>query len=202
MAESIDYKNAKSIYDFTVKDTYGNDVPLEKYKGKVCVIVNIASQCGLTSSNYAKLTDLKKKYENAGQFSIIHKSPSCLAISYAILIYLFFRLLTFADVEILSFPCNQFANEMPEKDGEEMVCHLKKANADLGAVFKKVDVNGENAAPLYKFLKEKQGGFLGDSIKWNFTKFLVDKDGQPVDRFAPTTSPTSIEKKIDALLAQ
>lgn len=71
MAQSVDPKEAKSIFDFTVKDTFGNDVPLEKYKGKVCVIVNIASQCGLTSSNYAKLTDLKKKYENAGQSHII-----------------------------------------------------------------------------------------------------------------------------------
>lgn len=89
---------------------------------------------------------------------------------------------------------------MPEKDGEEMVCHLKKANADLGTVFKKVDVNGETAAPLYKFLKDKQGGFLGDGIKWNFTKFLVDKDGKPVERYAPTTSVNSIADKIDELL--
>lgn len=103
-------------------------------------------------------------------------------------------------MEILSFPCNQFANEMPEKDGEEMVCHLKKANADLGQIFKKVDVNGDTAAPLYKYLKDKQGGFLGDKIKWNFTKFIIDKNGQPVDRFAPTTAITSITKKIDELL--
>lgn len=89
---------------------------------------------------------------------------------------------------------------MPEADGEEMVCHLKKANANVGDVFKKVDVNGDNAAPLYKYLKKEQGGFLGDSIKWNFTKFLVDKEGKVVDRFAPTTSPTSIESKIDDLL--
>lgn len=66
MAETTDYKNAKSIYDFTVQDTYGNDVPLEKFKGKVCIIVNIASQCGLTSGNYAKLTELKEKYKDAG----------------------------------------------------------------------------------------------------------------------------------------
>lgn len=193
MAQSVDPKDAKSIYDFTVKDTYGNDVPLEKYKGKVCVIVNIASQCGLTSSNYTKLTDLKKKYENAGSLNwfVSIDLTHCLHSSFIL-----------ADVEILSFPCNQFANEMPEKDGEEMVCHLKKANADLGVIFKKVDVNGDTADPLFKFLKNKQGGFLGDSIKWNFTKFLVDKNGQPVDRFAPTTSPTSIEKKIDELLKQ
>lgn len=70
MGDSVDPKDAKSIYDFTVQDTFGNDVPLEKYKGKVCVIVNIASQCGLASSNYAKLTDLKKKYENAGLYHL------------------------------------------------------------------------------------------------------------------------------------
>lgn len=83
-----------------------------------------------------------------------------------------------------------------------MVCHLKKANADIGDVFKKVDVNGDTAAPLYKFLKKEQGGFLGDSIKWNFTKFIVDKEGKPVDRFAPTTGISSVEKKIDSLLKQ
>lgn len=81
-----------------------------------------------------------------------------------------------------------------------MVCHLKKANADIGDVFKKVDVNGDTAAPLYKFLKKEQGGFLGDSINWNFTKFIVDKEGKPVDRFAPTTSISSVEKKIESLL--
>lgn len=105
-------------------------------------------------------------------------------------------------MEILAFPCNQFANESPEKDGEEMVCHLKKANADIGTVFKTVDVNGDKAAPIYQFLKKNQGGFLTDAIKWNFTKFLVDKNGHPVARFAPTTSPTSITDKIDELLKQ
>lgn len=89
---------------------------------------------------------------------------------------------------------------MPEKDGEEMVCHLAKASANVGDVFEKIDVNGSNEAPLYKFLKQKQGGTLGDGIKWNFTKFLVDKNGQPVERFAPTTAPSSIASKIDDLL--
>lgn len=91
---------------------------------------------------------------------------------------------------------------MPENDGEEMVCHLKKANANVGDVFKKVDVNGDKAAPLYKFLKKQQGGFLGDGVKWNFTKFLIDKNGKPVERFAPTTAPHSIVSKIDDLLKQ
>lgn len=162
-------ENPQSVYDFKVKDTFGNDVSLDKYRNKVLVIVNIASQCGLTNTNYKQLTELHDKYKDK-------------------------------DVQILSFPCNQFANEMPEKDGEEMVCHLQKANANVGDVFKKVDVNGDKAAPLFKFLKSKQGGFLGDGIKWNFTKFLIDKNGKPVERFAPTTSPSSISSKIDELL--
>lgn len=89
---------------------------------------------------------------------------------------------------------------MPEADGEEMVCHLKSANADVGDVFAKIDVNGDKASPLWKYLKHKQGGILGSGIKWNFTKFLVDKNGQPVDRFAPTTDPMDIAAKIEKLL--
>jgi len=170
MSGETDYKTAKSIYDFTVKDTFGKDVSLEKYRGQVVVIVNTASQCQLTQSNYEGLTKLKKDYEDKG-------------------------------VKILAFPCNQFANESPEQDGEEMVCHLQKNKADIGDIFKKVNVNGENADPLYKYLKKEQGGILGmDGIKWNFTKFIVDKEGKPVDRFAPTTGISSVEKKINELL--
>lgn len=92
---------------------------------------------------------------------------------------------------------------MPEADGEEMVCHLKKANAEVGDVFKKVDVNGSNEAPLYKYLKQQKGGILGlNGIKWNFTKFLVNRNGIPVERYAPTTSPSSIIPKIDELLKE
>lgn len=123
-------------------------------------------------------------------------------MSFFCILIIFIWFFFIADFQILSFPCNQFANESPEKDGEEMVCSLKKANADVGDVFKKVDVNGDNAEPLFKFLKKKQGGILGDSIKWNFTKFLVDKNGQPVERYAPTTSPNSIASKIEELLKQ
>jgi glutathione peroxidase len=165
----IDYKTAASVYEFTVKDTNGENVKLEKYQGKVLLIVNIASQCGLTKNNYKKLTDLKNLYSEKG-------------------------------LQILSFPCNQFGGQMPEADGEEMVCHLKNANADVGDVFQKINVNGNNASPLYKYLKHKQTGTLGSSIKWNFTKFLVDPTGQPVDRFAPTTDPMDIAKSIEKLL--
>lgn len=186
-------ENPQSVYDFTVKDTYGNDVKLDKYKGKVLLIVNIASQCGLTSSNYSKLTELAEKYKDQGKFGTWLRRNHFLLIN---------KTNWISDVKILSFPCNQFANEMPEKDGEEMVCHLKKANANVGDVFKKIDVNGDNADPLYKYLKEKQGGLLGNAIKWNFTKFLVDKNGKPIERYAPTTSPSSIAGKIDEVLKQ
>lgn len=89
---------------------------------------------------------------------------------------------------------------MPEADGTEIMYGLKKAHADMGDVFQKVEVNGENTAPLYKFLKHRQPGWFGSDLKWNFTKFLIDKNGQPVRRFAPTTLPEKISKHIDGLL--
>ncbi|GLT90891.1 hypothetical protein SLE2022_088060 [Rubroshorea leprosula] len=157
-----------SIYDFTVKDAKGNDVELSKYKGKVLLIVNVASQCGLTSSNYTELTKL---YEN-------HKDKG---------------------LEILAFPCNQFGGQEPGNNEQilEFACTRFKAEFPI---FDKVDVNGENTAPIYKFLKSSKGGLLGDDLKWNFSKFLVDKEGNIVDRYAPTTSPLSIEKDVKKLL--
>ncbi|KAG4972935.1 hypothetical protein JHK87_029756 [Glycine soja] len=102
-------------------------------------------------------------------------------------------------LEILAFPCNQFGAQEPGTNEEivEFACTRFKAEFPI---FDKVDVNGDNAAPLYKFLKSSKGGLFGDSIKWNFSKFLVDKDGNVVDRYAPTTSPLSIEKDIKKLL--
>lgn len=104
---SEEAKNANSIFDFTVKDTHGEEVSLDKYKGNVVLVVNIASQCGLTKNNYKKLTDLREKYGDKG-------------------------------LKILNFPCNQFGSQMPEGDGEAMVCHLRDAKADIGDVFQKV----------------------------------------------------------------
>lgn len=114
---------------------------------------------------------------------------------------------------------------MPEGDGEETVCHIQKEKADFGDIFAKVllilsnrsqiyrlltdnsilflrqvNVNGDSAIPLYKYLKDKQHGTFGNSIKWNFTKFLVDKNGQPVNRYAPTTDPMDLVKDIEKLL--
>ncbi|KAH0938998.1 hypothetical protein HID58_006459 [Brassica napus] len=158
----------KSIYDFTVKDAKGNDVDLSTYKGKVLLIVNVASQCGLTNSNYTELAQLYQKYKDHG-------------------------------FEILAFPCNQFGNQEPGSNEEivQFACTRFKAEYPI---FDKVDVNGDSAAPIYKFLKSSKGGVFGDGIKWNFAKFLVDKDGNVVDRYAPTTSPLSIEKDLKKLL--
>ncbi|KAI6707211.1 hypothetical protein NL676_010173 [Syzygium grande] len=157
-----------SIYDFTVKDARGNDVDLSTYKGKVLLIVNVASQCGLTNSNYTELSQVYEKYKNQG-------------------------------LEILAFPCNQFGAQEPGTNEEivQFACTRFKAEYPI---FDKVDVNGDNAAPLYKFLKSSKGGLFGDNIKWNFSKFLIDKEGNVVDRYAPTTSPLSIEKDIKKLL--
>ncbi|MED6187210.1 putative phospholipid hydroperoxide glutathione peroxidase 6, mitochondrial [Stylosanthes scabra] len=158
----------KSVHDFTVKDARGNDVNLGNYKGKVLLIVNVASQCGLTNSNYTELSQLYEKYREKG-------------------------------LEILAFPCNQFGAQEPGTNEQivEFACTRFKAEYPI---FDKVDVNGNEAAPLYKHLKSSKGGLFGDSIKWNFSKFLVDKEGNVVDRYAPTTSPLSIEKDIKKLL--
>ena len=101
--------------------------------------------------------------------------------------------------EILDFPCNQFANQAPGSE-EEIVSFCQ---ARFGITFKqfaKIEVNGKNEAPLYTFLKEKQTGALGKNIKWNFTKFLVNRDGEVIARFAPTTTPEKIDEKVAAIL--
>ncbi|GKV06153.1 hypothetical protein SLEP1_g18077 [Rubroshorea leprosula] len=158
----------KSVFDFTVKDIRGNDVSLSEYNGKVLLIVNVASQCGLTNSNYKELNVLYERYKSKG-------------------------------FEILAFPCNQFAGQEPgsNEDIQEVACTRFKAEFPI---FDKVEVNGKDAVPLYKFLKSQKGGYFGDGIKWNFTKFLVNKEGKVVERYAPTTSPLKIEKDIQNLL--
>ncbi|MCD7454022.1 Glutathione peroxidase 7 [Datura stramonium] len=159
----------KTIYDFTVKDIDGKDVPLSTFKGKVLLIVNVASRCGLTTSNYTELSHVYEKYKNQG-------------------------------LEILAFPCNQFGAQEPGSNPEikQFACTRFKAEFPI---FDKVDVNGPNTAPVYQFLKSSAGGFLGDLVKWNFEKFLVDKNGKVVERYPPTTSPFQIEKDIQKLLA-
>ncbi|XP_060526837.1 uncharacterized protein LOC132702302 [Cylas formicarius] len=166
----VNYQDAKSVYEFTAKDIRGNDVSLEKYKGHVLIIVNVASNCGLTEKNYAQLNELYEKYADT------------------------------KGLRILAFPCNQFAGQEPGTDAEILeFANKKNVKFDM---FSKINVNGDDAHPLWKYLKHKQGGTLVDAIKWNFTKFIVDKNGQVVERHGPNTDPLelipSLEKYCDS----
>ncbi|MCG2729680.1 MAG: glutathione peroxidase [Acetobacterium sp.] len=158
-----------SVYNFTVKDANGVDVSMKDYQGKVLLIVNTATGCGLTPQ-YEGLQNLYDKYKNQG-------------------------------FEILDFPCNQFANQAPGSDDEiKTFCETR-----FGVSFKifhKIDVNGDNADPLFTYLKKEKGGMLGSNIKWNFTKFLVNSKGEVIKRYAPTDVPAKIEKDIEKLLIE
>ncbi|XP_027123481.1 probable glutathione peroxidase 2 isoform X1 [Coffea arabica] len=161
-------ESPKSIYDFTVKDAHGNDVPLSNYNGKVLLVVNVASKCGFTDSNYKELNVLYEKYKDQG-------------------------------FEILAFPCNQFGWQEPGTNEEILEAACTRFKAEF-PIFEKIDVNGKNAAPLYKFLKAEKSGLLIATIKWNFTKFLVNKEGKVVERYGPHTSPLQFEEDIKNLL--
>ncbi|MGB8451235.1 MAG: glutathione peroxidase [Anaerocolumna sp.] len=180
-----------NIYDFTVKDIKEEEVSLEKYKGRVVLIINSATKCGFTPQ-YDELQDLYEKYRNE-------------------------------DFIILDFPCNQFGNQAPGSN-EEI---LNFCDAKFGItfpMFSKIEVNGENAHPLFKFLVS-QKGFAGfdegheltpvlkkmlseadpdyekdPSIKWNFTKFLIDRNGNVIERFEPTETLYVIDDKIKEII--
>ncbi|XP_013190990.1 juvenile hormone epoxide hydrolase [Amyelois transitella] len=153
-------ETATTVYGFTVRDIQGNEVKLDKYKGYVLVIVNVASQCGLTDKNYQQLNELYEKYANKG-------------------------------VRILAFPCNQFNGQEP--GSPKQIFNFAKERGVKFDVFEKIDVNGENTHPLWKFLKRVQSGTFGDFIKWNFSKFIIDKNGVPVERFGPNVDPMELE---------
>lgn len=102
-------------------------------------------------------------------------------------------------LEILDFPCNQFGNQASETE-EEIVDFCQSRYGVTFKMFKKVEVNGEDAEPLFKYLREQKGGMMGNKIKWNFTKFLVDRNGNVVERFAPTTTPEQIDAAVAKLL--
>ncbi len=164
----ISKEKSMNLYDISVKDIDGKEISLSKYKGKVLLIVNVASKCGFTGQ-YKDLENLYAKHKDK-------------------------------EFMILGFPSNQFANQEPGTNEEiKEFCRLTYGvNFDM---FSKVDVNGENESPLYTFLKTKQPGILGtEDIKWNFTKFLINKKGNVVDRFGSTTNPMSIEDDILKLL--
>ena len=178
-----------SIYDYSIVDRNGKEISLKEYKGKVLIIVNTATGCGFTPQ-YEGLEKLYKEYHDKG-------------------------------LEIIDIPCNQFGNQAPGTDDEiHNFCALKY-NTSFDQ-FTKADVNGENELPLYTYLKEqiredkidemknkiamkavekisKTATKDGD-IKWNFTKFLVDKEGNVVGRYSPTFKPEDMESDIRKLI--
>lgn len=168
-AYNLHVEDVKSIYELKDRDIQGNEVSFEQYQGKVLLIVNVSSKCGLTPTNYPELSALDLKYREQG-------------------------------LVILAFPCNQFASQEPGTN-EEIVEFVKQYNAQY-TFFEKGDVNGAHARPVFTYLKAKLPGTFGSYIKWNFTKFLVDRSGQPQKRFAPQELPFSFEDAIKELLGQ
>ncbi len=159
-----------TIYNYSATSIEGNEISFSDYKGKVLLIVNIASNCGFTPQ-YSSLQKLYEEYKDDG-------------------------------FEILAFPCNQFGKQEPGSDDDiKLFCEEKyKISFPL---FTKADVNGKNELPLFTFLKHEQPGALGmQDIKWNFTKFLIDRKGSVVKRYAPSTRPERIGNKISELLKQ
>ena len=184
-------KDKKSIYDIEVMAQGNKPVKLEDYKGKVLLVVNTASKCGFTPQ-YDDLEAINKRFADRG-FSI------------------------------LDFPCNQFGNQSPESDAETtQFCQLNYGTTF--PQFKKLEVNGANESPLYTYLKAQKGfaGFdpshkltpildkmLSEAdpdyakkadIKWNFTKFLVDREGNVVERFEPMTDMAVVAEAVEKLL--
>ena len=157
-----------NIYDLNVNDIHGKSVPLDRYQGKVLLIVNTASKCGFTPQ-YKGLEALYQKLQGKG-------------------------------LEVLGFPCNQFGAQEPGSEKEiESFCEINYGVTF--PLFAKIDVNGKSAAPLYQHLKEAKPGLLGsEAIKWNFTKFLVDRKGNVVERYAPKDEPASLAADIEKLL--
>ncbi|NLF93109.1 MAG: glutathione peroxidase [Oligosphaeraceae bacterium] len=151
-----------------VQTADGSTESLSKYRGKVLLIVNTASNCGFTPQ-YQGLQELYQKYLERG-------------------------------LVVLGFPCNQFKAQEPGSNTEiQEFCRLNYGVSF--PVYAKIEVNGDNAHPLYKYLKAQKTGVLGQAIKWNFSKFLVGADGKVIDRYAPTTKPASLEADIEAALA-
>lgn len=156
-----------SVYDFKVKDIDNKEISLNVYKGKVLLIVNVASQCGFTPQ-YKGLQEIYTKYHDKG-------------------------------FEVLAFPCNQFGGQEPGTNAEiKSFCDVNYKTTF--SIFDKIEVNGKNTNPLYVYLKQNGKGFIGDEIKWNFTKFLIGKDGKVIDRYASTTKPESITSDIENAL--
>lgn len=157
----------QTLADFEARSLRGEAVSLARYTGKVVLIVNTASQCGLTPQ-YAGLEALYRKYAEQG-------------------------------LVILGFPCNQFGQQEPgDANSIEGTCLINYGVSF--PMFEKTLVNGPQTHPLFVWLKAALPGLLGSRIKWNFTKFLVGRDGQPLRRFAPITKPEKLEADIRSAL--
>ena len=157
-----------SLYDFTVSDQADQPVSLQDYKGKVVLIVNTATGCGLTPQ-YQGLQELYDKYKDQG-------------------------------FEILDFPCNQFMGQAPG-NAEEINTFCTLNYQTTFPRFAKIKVNGKEAEPLFDWLKQEKSGPLGARIEWNFAKFLINREGQVVERFSSKTDPLKMEDAIKALLS-
>ena len=171
MTDATGPSNPKSVYDFSAHSLDGREVSLAGFRDKVLLVVNTASKCGFTPQ-YAGLEALYRQYKDRG-------------------------------LVVLGFPCNQFGAQEPGGAAEiALFC-----NQNYGVsfpLFAKIEVNGPHAHPLYKFMKGEKSGLLGmiglNGIKWNFTKFLIDRHGQVVDRFGPATPPAELAAEIGKLL--
>lgn len=160
---------AEGIYGFEMKRNDGESEQLSQYRGKVLLVVNVASRCGFTPQ-YSGLEKLYRKYRDRG-------------------------------LVVLGFPCNQFGHQEPGSDAE--ILSFCETNYQISfPLFSKIEVNGPDEDPLYTFLKKEKGGLVGDKIKWNFTKFLVSRDGKVVARYAPSTTPEEIAGAIEAELGK
>jgi len=167
----VNAEPVQTVYDFSATLLNGPTLSLEEFRGRVLLIVNTASQCGFTTQ-YAGLEELYRAYKNRG----------------------------FA---VLGFPCNQFGAQEPGA-AEEIGVFCQKNFGVSFPLFAKIDVNGPQAHPLYGFLKKKKPGILGifgaRGIKWNFTKFLVDRKGNVMARYGPSTRPKALAAAIEGLL--
>jgi glutathione peroxidase len=164
-------ETASTVFSFEAETLDGLQKKLADYRGRVLLIVNTASQCGFTPQ-YAGLEKLYRTYKDAG-------------------------------LVVLGFPCNQFGAQEPGS-AAEIGAFCKKNYGVSFPIFAKIDVNGAQAHPLYRYLKKEKPGLLGPfgggAIKWNFTKFLVDREGHAVARYAPNTKPESLNGDIEKLL--
>ena len=156
------------LYSIPLTTLTGEETTLAEHRGKVLLIVNTASACGLTPQ-YEGLQRLHETHAERG-------------------------------LVVLGFPCNQFGAQEPGSH-EEIASFCQKNYGVSFPMFAKIEVNGEGTHPLYKALKSAKPGLLGsEKIKWNFTKFLLNREGEVVDRFAPTTAPEKLTKAIETLL--